>query len=118
MAGKPRAADAARSKSLSQAVLRLRNSRRARLQCCAAFTIVAAAVWLTRRLWRDRVAGLLAAEQVHALRRCFPANASNVSRAQQHLSTGQVACAAFISCDLVPLLPSVAESTHALVSTV
>ncbi len=64
MAGKPRTTDAARLKPLSHAMLRLRSSRRARLQCCAAFTVVAAAVWLTRRLWTDRVAGLRAADQV------------------------------------------------------
>ena len=64
MAGKPRTVDAARVKVLGHAVSRLRSSRRARLQCCAAFTVVAAAIWLTRRLWTDRVAGLRATEQV------------------------------------------------------
>ncbi len=71
MAVKPRTTDAARAKPLSNAMLRLRSSRRARLQCCA-FTVVAAAIWLTRRLWADRVAGLRAAEQVPGLRPCRP----------------------------------------------
>ena len=84
MAGKARAAHAARSKLLSQAMLRLRNNRRARLQCCAAFTIAAAAMWLTRRLWRDRVSGLLATEQVRVVsRRCPRSHAHSLATMSQ-----------------------------------
>ena len=64
MAGKPRAADTTRSKPVGHAVQRLRLSRRARLQCCAAFTVFAAAMWLSKWLWAQRLADLMAAEQV------------------------------------------------------
>jgi hypothetical protein len=71
MAGKPRAVvDPSRSKLLSHAVQRLRNSRRARVQCCASFTVIAAALWIIKQLWANRLAALLAAEKVRHMSYC------------------------------------------------